>query len=307
MKKTSVFTKMWHQRKLQLMAWLGMIWLLIFAYIPMGGLVIAFKNYKITKGIWEAPWVGLQHFRDFFANDQFWNIMANTLGISLLKLIIGFPLPIIFALLLNEIKNVKFKKFVQTASYLPHFISWVVLGGILISWLDANGVINDLFVALGFYGESGRTYFLGENGRFFWLIALISDSWKELGWNAIIYLAAISGIDQQMYEAATVDGAGKLKKIFYITLPSIKGTIAIMFILAVSGMMNSNFDQIFMLSNSLNATRSTVIDIHVYEMGMRVGRYSYATAVGLFKSIIALILLLGANTTSKKLTGSGLY
>ncbi|MGN0243325.1 MAG: ABC transporter permease [Lachnospiraceae bacterium] len=299
-----VASKFWNQRKLQLMAWMGIIWMIVFCYIPMGGIVIAFKQYKITKPISEAAWVGLQNFKDFFANEDFWNIIINTLGISVLKLVIGFPLPIIFALLLNEIKNTKFKKFVQTASYLPHFISWVVLGGILITWLDANGVINDLLVGLGI--TSSRVYYLGKP-QYFWWLALISDSWKELGWNAIIYLAAISGIDQQMYEAATVDGASKLKKILYITLPSIKGTIAILFVLAVAGMMNSNFDQIFMLKNVLNAERSTVIDIHVYEMGMRAGRYSYATAVGLFKSVIAMILLLTANKTTKKLTGNSLY
>ena len=299
-----VIQKMWQQKGLQLMVLPGLIWMFIFNYIPMGGIIIAFKRFRITKSIAEAPWVGFQNFIEFFNDNQFVSIITNTLGISLLKLIIGFPLPIIFALLLNEIKGTKFKKFVQTASYLPHFLSWVVLGGIMITWLDRAGMINDLLVGMGITKEP--ISYLGQP-KYFWGLALISDSWKELGWSAIIYLAAISSVDQEMYEAATVDGATKFKKIIYITLPAIKGTIAIMFILAVSGMMNSNFDQVFMLKNVLNSERSNVVDIYVYEMGMRQARYSYATAIGLFKSVIATILLLAANFTTKKLQGRSLY
>lgn len=295
---------LWKQRYLQLMVLPGIIWMIIFNYIPMGGIVIAFKNFKITKTISEAPWVGFEHFIEFFSDSAFSNILTNTLGISLLKLCIGFPLPIIFALLLNEIRSVKFKKAVQTISYLPHFISWVVLGGILITWLEKSGMVNDLLIGLGIIKE--RISFLGE-ARFFWVLALISDSWKELGWSAIIYLAAISGVDQQMYEAATVDGANKIHKIWYITLPSIAGTISILLVLAVSGMLNSNFDQLFILKNVLNVSRSEVIDTYVYQMGMSAGRFSYATAVGLFKSVIAMILLLIANKTTSKLQGRSLY
>lgn len=296
--------KMWRQRALQLMVLPGLIWIFIFNYIPMGGLVIAFKRFKITKPIREAAWIGFDNFVEFFSDMNFANIMTNTLAISLLKLVIGFPLPIIFALMLNEIKNIRFKKFVQTASYLPHFLSWVVLGGIMITWLSSGGIINDFLVGTGI--TSTRISYLGKP-EFFWGIALISEVWKELGWNAIIYLAAITGVDQQMYEAATMDGASKIQKIWYITLPAIKGTICVLLILAVANMMNSNFDQIFILKNVLNTDRARVIDIYVYEMGMSAGRYSYATAIGLFKSVIALILLLIANTTTKKLQGRSLY
>ncbi len=296
--------KLWNQRYLQFMVLPGIIWMIIFNYIPMGGIIIAFKKYKITKSITEAPWVGFQFFKEFFQDSNFGDVMTNTLGISLLKLVIGFPLPIIFALLVNEIRGTKFKKISQTISYLPHFLSWVVLGGILTTWLAKDGVINDFFTAVKVLKEP--VSFLGKP-KYFWPLALITDSWKELGWGAIIYLAAISGVDQQIYEAATVDGAAKLQKIRYITLPSITGTIAIMLILQIAGLMNSNFDQIMNLKNQINISRSQVIDTYVYQVGMTMGKYSYATAVGLFKSIIALILLLIGNTSCKKLLGRSLY
>lgn len=296
--------KWWNQKYLQLMVLPGILWMLLFNYIPMGGIVIAFKKFKITKTIAEAPWVGLQFFEEFFTDSNFANIIINTIGISLLKLVIGFPLPILFALLINEIHGVKFKKVTQTISYLPHFLSWVVLGGILTTWLSKDGVINDFLVAINVL--KAPVSFLGKP-QYFWGLALISDSWKELGWSAIIYLAAISGVDQQLYEAATVDGATKIQKIRYITLPSITGTIAIMLILQVSTLLNSNFDQIMILKNQINISRSQVIDTYVYQVGMTMGKYSYATAVGLFKSVIALILLLISNKTCKKLLGRSLY
>lgn len=302
MKRT--MQKWWNQKYLQLMVLPGIIWMLVFNYIPMGGIVIAFKKFKITKSIGEAPWVGFRYFEEFFTDTNFGDIMTNTIGISLLKLVIGFPLPIIFALLLNEIRGMKFKKLSQTISYLPHFLSWVVLGGILTTWLAKDGVINDFLVSIGVLGEP--VSFLGKP-KYFWGLALISDSWKELGWSAIIYLAAIAGVDQQLYEAATVDGATKIQKIRYITLPSITGTIAIMLILQVSSLLNSNFDQIMILKNQINVSRSQVIDTYVYQMGMRNGKYSYATAVGLYKSVIALFLLLISNKTCKKLLGRSLY
>jgi len=294
----------WKQRYLQFMVIPGLIWMLIFNYVPMGGIVIAFKKFKITRPISEAPWVGFQYFIEFFQDSNFKDIMVNTLGISMLKLIIGFPIPIIFALLINEIRGNHFKKISQTVSYLPHFLSWVVLGGILTSWLAKDGVFNDFLVAIRVLKEP--VSFLGEP-KYFWGLILISDTWKELGWSAIIYLAAITSIDQQIYEAATVDGVTKIQKIIYITVPSITGTIALMLILQISGLLNSNFDQILILKNQINVSRSQVIDTYVYQVGMTMGKYSYATAVGLFKSVIALLLLLTANTTSKKLLGRTIY
>ncbi len=299
-----IIKKLWEQRYLQMMAIPGMIWMLIFNYIPMGGIIIAFKKYKITETIASAKWVGLKYFQEFFEDSNFIHIIANTLGISILKLIIGFPLPIIFALLLNEIKGTKFKKITQTLSYLPHFLSWVVLGGIMITWLSKEGIINDILVGIHILKEP--VSFLGDP-KYFWGISLLSDIWKELGWSAIIYLAAIAGVDEQMHEAAIVDGANKFQRIKAITLPCISGTIAIMLIIQVANLLNSNFDQILVLKNQINISRSQVIDTYVYQMGMTMGKYSYATAVGLFKSVIALILLLIANKTSKKFLGRSLY
>lgn len=299
-----VLNGLWKQRYLQLMVLPGIIWMFIFNYVPMGGIVIAFKDFKITRPIMAAKWVGLKHFVEFFQDDAFINIMTNTLGISLLKLLIAFPLPIAFAILLSELKKERFKRFVQTVSYLPHFISWVVLGGIMITWLSDSGMINEILVGMGIL--KAPVGFLAKP-QYFWGLTLVSEVWKELGWSAIIYLAAIAGIDQQMFEAATVDGASKLQKIRYITLPAITGTVAIMFILAVANMLNSNFDQIFILRNVLNASKSEVIDTYVFQMGLRVGRYSYATAIGLFKSVIAMVLLVMANYTTKKLQGRSLY
>ncbi|SFQ45969.1 carbohydrate ABC transporter membrane protein 1, CUT1 family [Caldicoprobacter faecalis] len=298
------FRRLKEQKYLYMMVIPGVIWMIIFNYIPMYGIIIAFKDYNIISSFFEAPWVGFKHFLDFFRDDWFPIIMKNTVGISLLKLIFGFPLPIIFALFLNEIQNSTFKRTVQTISYLPHFLSWVVLGGILITWLSESGMINELLVNMGILDKP--VAFLGEP-KYFWWIATISDIWKGLGWNSIIYLAAISGVDVELYESAIVDGAGRFRRMWSITLPSISGTIAILFILAVSGLLNSNFDQILVLRNPLNAPSSEVIDIFVYRMGIQSARFSYATAVGLFKSVIALMLLLLANWVTRKLTGKSLF
>ncbi|MFD3259690.1 ABC transporter permease [Paenibacillus lentus] len=296
--------KLYRQRHIQVMALLGIAWIILFNYVPMYGIIIAFKDYRIIKSIAEAPWVGFEHFKAFFEDDNFGNVMKNTLGISLIKLIIGFPLPIIFALFLNEIRSIRFKKAIQTISYLPHFLSWVVLGGILATWLADVGIINNILLALNLIKEP--ISYLAEPD-YFWGIIITSDIWKELGWSAIIYLAAISSVSPDLYEAATIDGAGRFQKMWYVTLPSIKSTISILFILAVSGVLNSNFDQILVLRNALNESASNVIDIYVYQTGMLSGRFSYSTAVGLFKSVIALILLLIANSVTKKLNNTSLF
>ncbi|WP_291966399.1 sugar ABC transporter permease [Caloramator sp.] len=303
-KPNKILSKFLSQKYLQVMALLGVIWMIIFNYFPMYGLVIAFKRYSIIKPISKAPWVGLQHFKEFLTDPEFYNVVKNTVGISVLKLLIGFPLPIIFALFLNELTSVKFKRAVQTISYLPHFLSWVVLGGILTTWLSDVGIINEILIKMNIIKEPVN--YLAEP-KYFWGIVVLSDIWKELGWSAIIYLAAIAGVDPEMYEAATIDGASRIHRMIYITLPAIKPTITILFILAVSGILNSNFDQILVLRNSLNASASDVIDIYVYRMGLQLGRYSYATAVGLVKSVIAFLLLLSANYVSKKLNDTSLF
>jgi putative aldouronate transport system permease protein len=300
----AVFRKIYRQRYLQVMALLGIAWMFVFNYIPMYGVIVAFKEYDIISTISKAPWVGLEHFKEFLQDDALVEVIRNTLGISLIKLIIGFPLPIVFALLLNEVRSVFFKKSVQTITYLPHFLSWVVLGGILATWLSDVGVINKVLMSMNMI-DTPISY-LAE-AKYFWTIIITSDIWKELGWSAIIYLAAISGVSTELYEAATIDGAGRFAKILNITLPSIMGTISILFILAVGGVLNSNFDQILVLRNQLNASASNVIDIYVYQTGLKEGRYSYSTAVGLLKNVIALTLLIGANSVTKKLNDTSLF
>ncbi|MFZ5366910.1 MAG: ABC transporter permease [Spirochaetota bacterium] len=311
--RKSIWQTFKEQRHLQIMALLGVVWMLVFNYAPMYGIIVAFKkNYKITESLFslsflKTPWAdanGFQHFINFIKDPEFGNILANTLGMSILKLVIGFPLPIAFAILLNELRSPRFKRWVQTISYLPHFLSWVVLGGILTNWLSNTGLINQVLMLAGLSKEGFS--FLAEP-KYFWGIVVISDIWKELGWSAIIYLAAIVGIDPELYEAATVDGASRFRQIFAITLPSIKGTITILFILAVGNLLNSNFDQILVLWNPLNASRANVIDIYVYHVAMRSMRYSYASAIGLFKSVVAFILLFIANRVTKKLNEVSLF
>jgi putative aldouronate transport system permease protein len=296
--------KLIRQRYLWLMILPAIVFMVVFNYAPMYGIIIAFKKFNIVKPIMDAPWVGFKYFIEFFEDERFWLVMQNTIGISLLKLAIGFPLPIIFAVMINEVRQRKLQGIIQTLTYLPHFLSWVVLGGIMINWLADVGLVNQILMATGLVKEP--VFWLAQPGSF-WGLVVGSDLWKELGWSAIIYLAAMAGIDPQLYEAATMDGAGRFARIWHITLPSIAPTVAILFILAVSGVLNSNFDQIFVLKNPLNADSSDVIDIYVYRMGLQSGRFSFATAIGLFKSIIALALLLGANGITKKIRGSALF
>ncbi|WNS41802.1 ABC transporter permease subunit [Paenibacillus sp. MMS20-IR301] len=303
-RKNALWKKLVAQRHLQTMALLGVAWMIIFNYIPIYGLIISFKEYNIVKSIGEAPWVGLKHFRALFEDEDMPNVIKNTLGISLIKLLIGFPLPIIFALFLNEVRSFRYKKAIQTISYLPHFLSWVVLGGILATWLADVGIVNNILLALHLI-DKPITY-LAEPS-YFWTIIITSDIWKELGWSAIIYLAAIAGVSPEMYEAATIDGAGRFQKMRFVTLPAISGTISILFILAVSGVLNSNFDQILVLKNSLNESASSVIDIYIYQTGIVSNRFSYSSAVTLVKAVIALFLLLIANQVTKKINDTSLF
>lgn len=303
-KRRRTWEKFKSQKQLQLMAILGAIWMFIFCYIPMYGLVIAFKDFNIIKPISESPWVGFKHFIEFLSDERLGLVLQNTIGISLLKLLICFPLPIIFALLLNEIQSTRYKKFIQTVSYLPHFLSWVILGGIMINWLSDTGIINNILMTLGFISEP--ISYMAEP-KYFWGIAVTSDLWKELGWSAIIYLAAMAGVDPELYEVSRIDGAGRFRRMWNITLPCIKGTIAVLFILAVAGLLNTNFDQVMVLGNAANREASEVLDMYVYNKGITGARYSYATAVGLVKSIISFALLWMANAFSKKMTGNGIY
>ncbi len=296
------------QLELMTMLWPAIIIIVIFDFIPMSGLLMAFKAYDPIsgfKGIFTSQWNNFENFMTIFRNFEFWPMVRNTLGINLLGSLIGIPVTLIFALLLNEIQNAKFKSFVQTVTYLPHFLSWVIFGGLFITLLNPDGgIVNFLLLKLGLIDEA--ILFLGEP-KYFWGIAIGTNLLKEIGWGAILYLAAMAGIDQSLYEAAAIDGASRLKRMLHITLPGILPTVMILVIFAISGMLNNNFTQIYVLQNSLNMPTSQVIDTYVYRTGLGQFQFASATAIGLMKSVFALALLLGANHLSKKLTKSGLF
>ena len=298
--RRKLFCKQW---QLQSMMIPGIAWMLVFCYIPLLYLIIAFMDYNIAVHLFENEWVWLKHFKAFLSDDRFWRSVKNTLGMSALRICIGFPIPILFALLLNEIRSPKFKKAVQTISYLPHFISWAIFGGILLNWLSESGIVNQLMVGLGL--QSKPMLYNADPDKF-WGIAFVSDTVKEMGWSAIIYLAAISGIDPGLYEAAELDGANRWQKMWHITVQCIRPTIAILFILGVSNCLGSNFDQIFFMKNSANMPKAETIDLYIYNMGLGQGRYSFSTAVLFFRSIIAFGLLQMCNFVSKKLTGESI-
>lgn len=299
--RLKAFLKQW---QLQSMVIPGIVWMFIFCYIPMFWLIIAFMDYNIAKPLFESPFVGFKHFEEFLTDERFWRSIRNTLGMSTIKLVLGFPIPILFALLLNEIQSIRFKRTVQTISYLPHFIAWTIFGGITLNWLGEGGVVNQIMMGLGL--QDREILYISEP-KYFWWITYFSDTLKETGWNAIIYIAAISGIDPSLYEAAELDGANRWQKMWHITLQSIRPTIAILFILAVSGLLGSNFDQIFMLKNNMNLRMAESIDLFIYNMGLVSGRHSFSTAVLFARSIVALGLLLLANQVSKRLTGEGIF
>ncbi|TDF94062.1 ABC transporter permease [Paenibacillus piri] len=275
---------------------------LIFDYGPMYGASIAFKDFSAMKGITGSPWVGFQNFSDFFKDVYFTRIVRNTLLLSVYNLIFGFPAPIILALLLNEVRKQLFKRFVQSVTYLPHFISVMVLCGLIVDFTSRNGIINDL---LAFMGMERVTMLLKP--ELFRSIYVGSNIWQELGWGSIIYLAALAGIDQDLYEAATIDGAGRFKQMLHVTIPGIMPTVIILFILKMGSMMNVGFDKIFLLYNPLTYETSDVISTYVYRKGILEANYSFSAAVGLFNSIINFVLLVATNQFSKKVNETSLW
>ncbi|MGP4042266.1 ABC transporter permease [Gracilibacillus sp. D59] len=301
--KKSIWLRIWQHRLYYLFMLPGIIWFIIFSYIPMYGLTVAFKDFNFIGGITGSPWAGLKYFKEFFNFYQSWEIIRNTLTISVMKLVIGFPMPIILALLLNEIRIMKFKKTVQTISYLPHFISWVVVVTILQRMLTPyGGPINEILASLGF----DKIQFLG-NLNYFYQVVILSDIWKTVGFGAIIYLAAISGVDQQLYEAAKMDGANRFRQMWHITVPSIRPVMVIMFLLACGNIMTVGYEQLLLLNTPATASIGTVLDVYVIESGLEQGRLSYATAVGLFQGIIGVILIVVANSISKKVNETSLW
>ncbi|GBF76851.1 hypothetical protein PA598K_05359 [Paenibacillus sp. 598K] len=269
---------------------------LIFKFAPMGGLVIAFKNYNFTDGIWGSSWVGLDHFHTLFTNPNMLNILRNTLVLSFLQLVLGFPFPILLALMINEIRRSWFKKTVQTAVFFPHFLNWVIVGGIVVTiFAQETGIINNIMRWL-----TGDSYaYLYNTGS--WLAIFIgSGIWKSAGWGAIIYLAALAGVDQSLYEAAGLDGANRLRQMWHISLPSIRPVIFIILILSIGSIMEVGFDQVYMLQNSAVSQIADVISTWNYRVGITGGRFSLAAALGFFESIIGLILVLTANGIARR-------
>ncbi|NOW06654.1 ABC transporter permease [Clostridium beijerinckii] len=277
------------------------IWVIIFKYLPLFGWIMAFQDYKPGKSIFDQTWVGLKHFEVLFKEPQFYQSLQNTLAMSILGLIFGTVTAIAFALLLNELKNAKFKKSVQTISYLPHFISWVVAASIITSMLAPSGVVNQILMGLHIIKEP--LSFM-SNPNYFWGIVTGSDVWKEMGWNAIIYLAAITSIDPELYDAAKVDGAGRFRQIISITLPSIKPTIIVLLIMSIGNLLNIGFEKQMLLGNPIVADKSLVIDKYALDYGIGMFRYSFGTAIGIFKSVISIILIIIANKIAKK-SGEG--
>lgn len=286
-----------HQMPLQMMVLPGIIFMIVFNYIPIYGLKIAFQNYTVVDTLDSARWVGLENFRIILTDKYFWDSVVNTLGISLLKLLIGFVTPIILAIMIYELKDGPFKRIVQTISYMPHFLSWIVLGGMLITWLSTTGMFNQILMGLGIISE-GKNILLDADK--YWWIAVLSDVWKSTGWGTILYLASMAGIDTTYYEAARIDGASRLRQIWSITIPLMKTIISLNFILTVSGLLNSNLDQTLVLMNTQNQARAEVINSYVYRMGLSQGDFSYAAA-GLGVSIVSVILLVIANKLTSKL------
>lgn len=287
----------WRYKYLYLLLIPAVLYFFIFHYIPMYGVIISFKDYSFKKGILGSDWVGLENFIYMFNLNDFYRVFWNSFCLSFLRLIFEFPVPIIIALLLNEIGSKRFKKITQTAIYLPHFISWAVIGGILVNFLSPTwGVVNDIIQRLGFE----PIFFLGDP-KYFRTTVVISSIWKEAGWGTIIYLAAITGIDMEQYEAATVDGANRWQRLIYITLPNIKTTIILMLILRMGSIMSNGFEQIYTLQNTQNLSVSEVFETYTYRVGLLGGRFSFATTVGLFASVISMIFLLTTNFISKKM------
>lgn len=293
--------------KMNKMLWLLavpiIIYFFIFNYIPMFGLVMAFEDYKPIKGIGGSQWVGLQNFKDFFLNPTFWQILRNTLVISLLDLVFAFPLGIIFALLLNEMHMVRFKKVVQTISYMPYFVSMVVMCGLIIEFCATNGVVTDLCVRLFHIDRQN----LLMNPSYFWAVNLISGIWQGLGYGSIVFVAAITNASGELHEAAAIDGANRLQRVWHITLPAIIPTISMMLILKCGMIMNVGSDKILLLYNPSIYETADVIATHVNRMGIESAKYGYSTAVGLFNSVVGTILLILSNWVSGKLTESQLF
>lgn len=298
--RNGIWDSIKQQKFLYLMSLPFVAWVFVFNYLPLWGWTMAFQNYKPARSFGEQEWVGFKHFVELFSDERFYLVLRNTLAMSIMGLVVGFVVPIFFAILLNELKGVFLKRTVQTVSYLPHFVSWVVVAGIVTKMLSTDGgVINDILMGLHIINEPIQ--FMAQ-GNLFWYIVTASDMWKETGWNAIIYLAAITGIDQELYEASRVDGANRWRQMWHITLPGIRTTMSVLFIMAIGHLTSTGFEKQLLLGNSLVTDYSEVLDLYALNYGIYLGRFSYGTAIGIFNSVVSILLLFAANGLFKKIT-----
>lgn len=289
--------------QLLLLCTLPILYFIVFHYIPMYGVQIAFKDFKAADGIWGSAWCGFKHFKRFFSSSQFWPLIKNTLGLSFLQILLGFPIPILLSVMLNQVRNQKYRKFVQSIVYCPHFISIVVLTGMLYIFLSPrNGIINNIIQALG--GEP--VFFLGD-ARYFKMTFVISGIWQNAGWSAIIYIAALAGISPDLYEAAQVDGANKWQRIRHIDIPGILPTMVMMLILEMGKVMSLGFQKAYLMQNAQNLAASEIISTYIYKVGMIDAQYSYSAAINLFNNLVNILLLVLVNRLAKKMTNNSLW
>ncbi|MGO4696944.1 ABC transporter permease [Paenibacillus sp. 2TAB26] len=299
-KRNRFWFKAIQQRYLYMMSLPFVIWIFLFSYVPVWGWLTAFQNYKPKNGILNQKWVGFDNFVELFQDERFYIVLRNTLAMSTMGLIVGFTIPVIFALLLNEIRGQFFKRSVQTISYLPHFVSWVVVAGLVTKMLSTDGgAINQLLMYLNIIDTPIQ--FMAK-GEWFWSVVTLSDLWKEMGWNSIIFLAAMAGIDPELYEASTVDGAGRFRKMWHITLPGIRTTFMVLFILSIGHLISIGFEKQFLLGNPLVSDFSEVLDLYALKYGIQMSRYSYGTAIGIFNSVVSILLVFIANGIYKRVT-----
>lgn len=290
-------------RYLYVLALPGILFFVVFKYIPITNLVIGFQDYSPYLGISGSPWVGFEHFTRFFSNPDFWMLLRNTLGISLMNLVFFFPAPIILALMLNEVRHQLMKRTVQSLIYIPHFLSWVLIYGLTyLMFSQSEGLFNKLLTAL-----DKDTIDILSNPNLFWGMLTAQSIWKEVGWGTIIFLAAIAGVDPQQYEAAVIDGAGRFRRMWHITLPAMRNVIMILLILRLGTIMDTGFEQVYLMMNAAVTEVAEVFDTYVYRVGIRQGEFSYSTAIGLFKSIVGVILVVGANRAAKRFGQESLY
>ena len=301
-RKKSIWIEVWKKKEFYLLALPAIIWYIVFCYFPMGGLSLAFKSYKPKLGIWGSPWVGWDHFALLVKDPAFFNSIKMTLWINIVELVLCFPLPVLLAVVFNELRMKRYQRVLQTVFTFPHFLSWVIVASLMKNFLSMEGVVNGLLASLGMESYS----FLGDKD-IFRPILYISLIWKEVGWDSIIYLAAITGIDPQQYESAEIDGATRLQRIVHITIPSIMPTVAIMLILRVGGMLGGHFDQIYNLQNDVVAQSAETLAMYIYRITFnRTPNYGFSTAVSLISSVVSMVLVITANKVSERFGGVGL-